>query len=449
MKTAERPAPGAPRPYNFPDFEIGELDCGARLIVCHVPKLPLATLMAITDSGSATDPEGLEGTATLTAKLLVEGTRRCTGSELSEKLEKLGTSIETGADWDSSIARVTFLTEHFDEVAALLGDSLLGPTFPERELQRLKSERVADLLQIESEPRALADEAFESFLYSAKSRFAIQSGGSTETVPRISRENVLSFFSSAYTSESMTFIATGDVAFEEVRQKLSLHFAALSRGGVKPAARENEIAAESRRMCLLDKDDASQSELRVGHAGLPRSHPDYFPAVVLNAILGGLFGSRINLNLREAHGYTYGASSYFDWRKDVGPFVISTAVATEVTAAALEEILFEIDKIRSEPVTEAELSLAKDYLDGVFPIRYETTASVAAALANVVVHGLPWSYYDTYRARIRSISASQVMEAAQRHLRPERLQTTIVGNVSAISGPIARLGLGPIETKKR
>ena len=404
--------------------------------------------MAIVDSGSATDPVGLEGTATLAAKLLVEGTLAHTGSELSERLEKLGTSIETGADWDSSIARVTFLTEHFDEVAALLGDVILGPTFPERELQRLKAERVADLLQVESEPRALADEAFESFLYSPKSRFAVQSGGSTETVPRINRENVSAFFSSAYAAEDITFIAAGDVTFEEVQTKLSRHFAALPRRGAKPIARENEIAASSRRVCLVDKKDASQSELRVGHAGLARSHPDYFPAVVLNAILGGLFGSRINLNLREAHGYTYGASSYFDWRKDVGPFVISTAVATEVTAAALEEILSEFDKIRAEPVTESELSLAKDYLDGVFPIRYETTASVAAALANVVVHGLPSNYYATYRANIQRISASQVLDAAQRHLRPELLQTMIVGDVSAIRGPIAGLGLGPVAVKE-
>jgi len=187
----------------------------------------------------------------------------------------------------------------------------------------------------------------------------------------------------------------------------------------------------------------------VGHAGLPRNHPDYFPAVVMNAILGGLFGSSINLNLREAHGYTYGASSYFDWRRDAGPFVISTAVQTDVTAAALSEIEAEVDKIREQAVSASELSLAKDYLDGVFPIRYETTAAVAAATANAVVYGLPENYFDTYREKIQAVTAEEVLRAARKHLQPDLLQTLIVGDAKAVGDSVSRLGMGPIETLGR
>jgi predicted Zn-dependent peptidase len=196
---------------------------------------------------------------------------------------------------------------------------------------------------------------------------------------------------------------------------------------------------------LVHKAEAPQSELRVGHVGLPRLHPDFFPTLVMNAILGGLFGSRINLNLREVHGYTYGASSYYDWRRGAGPFVVSTAVQSDVTAAAVREILLEIDRMRAETVSGVELSLAKDYLEGVFPIRYETTSAIASALANQVIYRLPADYYDTYRENIRRVSAADVFEAARSHIRPEELQAVIVGDAQTLRAPLAELGFGSIE----
>ena len=445
MVKPARPAPGAPRPYHFPAFERTTLPNGAGLIVCPIPKLPLATLMAVSNSGTATDAVDREGTARLTAQLMAEGTRNRTGTELAEKFEGIGTSLESGADWDSAISRVTFLTEHLDAVSDLVGEVLLEPTFPERELQRLKSERIADLLQIESEPRGLADEAFESFLYSPDSRFAIPSGGSKSSVPAISHGDVTEFHARTYTPQNTTLIVAGDVTTSGVYEILSRTLQNWGKGRGAPETRRNKIAADSRRAKLIDKTEAPQSELRVGHAGLPRKNPDYFPVVVMNAILGGLFGSRINLNLREAHGYTYGASSYFDWRRDVGPFVISTAVATEVTGAALKEVFLEIDRIREERVSDAELSLAKDYLEGVFPIRYETTAAVASALANLVVQGLEENYFDTYRERIRAVTADDVLHAARNHIHPDKLQTLIVGNAPAVREQLDTLNVGELS----
>ncbi|MDQ6716839.1 MAG: insulinase family protein [Gemmatimonadota bacterium] len=449
MVATARPSAGIPRAYHFPAFKTGTLESGARLIVCPVPKLPLATLLAVTSSGAATDPVGLEGIARLTAKLLVEGTALHSGAELSERLERLGASLETGADWDSSIARITFLTEHLDEVINVVGEVLLEPSFPERELMRLKAERIADVLQVESEPRALADEAFESFLFTPESRYAVQEGGSTGSVPRISRSEIVAFHSAAYVAPATTFIVAGDVSFDELRDKLSRRFSLQRQRISQNAPRRSSIASTSRRLRVLDKPDAPQSELRVGHGGLARNDPDYFPTVVMNAILGGLFGSRVNLNLREAHGYTYGASSYFDWRKDAGPFVISTAVATDVTAAALTEILVEVERIRRSAVDPLELSLAKDYLIGVFPIRYETTAAVSAALANAVIYDLPPDYYQTYRANIQAVTAEQVLDVSRRHLHPDALQTLIVGNRSAIRKSVEALGLGVLEAADR
>jgi zinc protease len=175
-------------------------------------------------------------------------------------------------------------------------------------------------------------------------------------------------------------------------------------------------------------------------------HPEYFSIVVMNAILGGLFSSRINLNLREAHAYTYGAFSSFDWRRAAGPFIVSTAVRSDVTDAAVREILLEIDKLRESGVTDAELTLATSYLDGVFPIRFESTTAIANALASLVSYGLPDDYFDTYRSKVRSVTADHVLEAARAHLRPDELQIVAVGDPAAIREPLEQLKVGSVLT---
>jgi zinc protease len=195
---------------------------------------------------------------------------------------------------------------------------------------------------------------------------------------------------------------------------------------------------------IIAKTEAPQSEVRVGHAGLPRDHPDYFDAMVMNAILGGLFSSRINLNLREAHGYTYGAFSAFEWRRASGPFMIHTAVKSDVTGAAVGEILKEIDGMRRAEIGDEELTLATSYLDGVFPIRYETTAAIAAALANLVIHGLPDNYYDAYRERVRAVTTGGVLRAAQLHLHPEQLRIVVVGDPATVAGPLGEVSRSPV-----
>jgi zinc protease len=200
-----------------------------------------------------------------------------------------------------------------------------------------------------------------------------------------------------------------------------------------------DTAQPGRLVRVVAKADAPQSEVRVGHRGLPRRAGDYFDTMVMNAVLGGLFSSRINLNLREAHGYTYGAFSGFEWRRGAGPFVVSTAVKSDVTGAAVQEILREIDRMRGEEINEDELTLATSYLHGVFPIRYETTTAIAAALANLVIHDLPDGYYDEYRDRVRAVTTAGVLRAAQAHLHPDHLRIVVVGDPAVIATPVAEV----------
>lgn len=444
MVTSLRPKSGPARRYHFPDFHDEVLPSGIRLVTAPVKKLPLATVLVVVDAGSVSEPRGKEGIASLTAAGLLEGTSRFDGAELAEKFEQLGTSLESGADWDSAVIKITALSDQLEEAAGLLGEVISSPVFPDREIERLKAERLAEILQLESEPRGLADEKFSEFLYSPESRYSRPDEGSTESVSALSREDVEQFYRSNYRAGTTTVIVAGDVTPEQTRALVTDAFRNWPSGSAQKPQLTTAARIKGRHVHIVHKPEAPQSELRVGHVGLPRRHPDFFPTMVMNAVLGGLFGSRINLNLREVHGYTYGASSYYDWRRGAGPFVVSTAVESEVTSPALTEILLEIDRIRSDRISDEELFLARDYLEGVFPIRYETTTAIASALATLVIHDLPPDYYDTYRKNINSVSADAVLEAAISHLHPSELQTVIVGDVKKIHGALADSKFGEV-----
>ncbi|MFL5640564.1 MAG: M16 family metallopeptidase [Gemmatimonadaceae bacterium] len=445
MVTALRPKPAPARSYRFPEFIDQRLPNGIRLVTAQVTKLPVVTVLVVVDAGSTNDPAGKEGVAALTAGTLLEGTDQFDGADIAEKFEQLGASVESGADWDSSFVKITTLTERIEEAASFLGDVMSAPAFPEREIERLKAERLAEILQLETEPRGLADEKFSEFLYAPESRYSRPDEGSTESVSSLSRKDVQGFYRARYRAGSTTVIVAGDISTDEARGLIARAFRSWSTGSAPDQPLVTNARTNRKSIHLVDKPEAPQSELRVGHIGLPRKHRDFFATLVMNAVLGGLFGSRINLNLREVHGYTYGASSFYDWRRGAGPFLVSTAVQSEVTAPALREILSEIDRIRSEEISDEELSLARDYLDGVFPIRYETTAAIASALATLVIYDLSADYYQSYRTNIRAISATAVLEAAKSHLHPDELQTVIVGDARVIRDSVASLNLGELH----
>jgi zinc protease len=441
-----RPAPAPPRPYHFPPFERRTLPNGLRLVVAPVRKLPVVSAVAVVDAGATTDPDGggRDGLALLTARALTEGTASLDAVAFTDRVERLGTAVDAGADWDASVVSMTALTHRFPEAFALFAEVLTSPAFAEREVERLKAERLAELLQLRAEPRGLADEMFARFVYAGSSRYARPDGGSEATVASLTREEVRRFHGARYCPTATTLVVVGDVSADEAERLAAARLGDWTGDAAPRPTVDDAPAARVRRVRLVVKEDAPQSELRVGHVAVPRRHPDYFPLTVMNAILGGLFNSRVNLNLREAHAYTYGAFSGFDWRVGAGPFAVSTAVKSDVTDAAVREVLREIDRMRAEPVSADELSLATSYLDGVFPIRYETTAAIASALANLVIYGLPEDYFDTYRERVRSVTAEQVLDAAQRHLHADELQVLVVGDPAVVRAPLAALGVGEL-----
>ena len=444
MSPTPRPEPGAPRAYEFPTTTQFALDNGLRVIVAPMPRLPLVSVMAVIDAGASGDAAGQEGLALLTASALAEGTATRDAAALADAVERLGTSIETGADWDNATIHMTVTPARLDEAFALLGEVLLTPRFAAADVARLKAERLSDLLQQRVEPRSLADERFAGVAYAECSRFARPAGGTPGSVRLLDASMVRAWHDARYAASTTTIVVTGDVTVERVRTLVARQLGAWTHAVQPVAAVDATPRAVSRAVHVVAMANAQQTELRVGHVGVPRAHRDYFSIVVMNAVLGGLFSSRINLNLREAHAYTYGAHSGFDWRRAAGPFAVSTAVKTEVTDAALREILLEVDRMRETEVSQDELELATKYLAGVFPIRYETTDAVAGALAMAAVYGLDAGYFSAYRQRILNVTTADVLAAARAYLHPEQMQVLVVGDASAIADPLEALGLGPM-----
>jgi zinc protease len=437
----ERPPAGVPRPYRFPHFETRILSNGLRVIVAPMTAYPVVTVLAVVEAGATRDP--VDGLAQLTTRAIAEGTRTMDALQLAERLESLGTTLDMGADWDSAILQLTALSSRVDDAFTVLAEVLRHPAFPEAELERLREERIADLAQLRAEPRGLADVFFSRLLYDAESRFARLAGGDEQSVAHITRDRIVSFHDTFFRPDAVALMIVGDITADEAVRHASRTLGDWT-GSAPPMAEPTDTQRyREPRVHLVAKADAPQSELRVGHVAVPRLHEDYFPLVVMNAILGGLFSSRLNLNLREVHAYTYGAHSAFDWRRAASPFEISTAVETPVTADALREIVAEFTRIREAPVSDAELSLATSYLIGVFPIRFETTAEVAGGLANVEIFRLPSDYFDTYRDRVRAVTADDVLRVARTHLDPARLQVIVVGDPS-IESALAALELGPV-----
>ncbi len=435
-----------PRDFHFPAFERCALANGMRVIVAPMHRLPVVTAILILEGGAMTEPPGVEGVADIVARALSEGTGDKSADELVMALERLGTSVSASSDWDSTILKMTVMSPNLHDAVSLMSEMVMTPRLDDQSISRLCAERLSEIVQTQSEPRVLADEVFSATLYAEDSRYAIPVGGSEKSVTAVNAESVRAYQSVNYKPLAATLILAGDISSSRAHALASKCFGSWSDTPVaSQGLRGVGTASKQKQIRVVDRAGAQQSELRMGHVGIPRSVPEYFPVVVMNAVLGGLFSSRINLNLREVHGYTYGASSYFDWRRQSGPFVISSAVQSEATGAAITEVLNEIEKIRSSAITDEELTLATSYLAGVFPIRYETSDAVASGLASLVIFDLSDEYFTSYRTRILDVTPDEVQKAAVAFLHPGELSVVVVGNPEIVEQQLTALGIGAVS----
>jgi zinc protease len=410
------------------------------VLVAEARNFPVVSMGVSLPVSGLHDGAEQAGVAALTADLLDAGAAGRTGLEIAAELEGLGIQEDTGASWDSTYVGFTALRARVEPGARILADLLRRPDFPEDELDRMRAQRLAGIAQRRADPGLLANEAALRFLYAPGSPYARPLSGTTSSLRGLTRQDVHAFHAARYRPARATLIVTGDLAADDavrIAESCLGDWAGSPDPSPAPDIRPREDAP---RVVLVDRPGAVQSELRVGHAGIARTHPDYFPVMVMNQVLGGSFSSRLNLSLRERHGYTYGLTSSFTVRRHPGPFLISTAVQSGATVHSLREIFHEAGAIREAPVTRAELDDVRSYLAGVFPLRLETTVGLAARLSQIAVYGLPDDYFEGYPARILAVTADDVLRAARDHLHPERMVAVVVGDAAELREPLEEFG---------
>jgi zinc protease len=439
-----RPTPGAPRPYHFPDFTRTTLANGLTVWAVPVPSAAVVNIHLLVDAGASSEDEPHGGLAALTAQLLVTGTQRLDASAFAEATERLGIEVSSESSWDSARAAFQALPEHTDEGLALLAEMVRQPRFDPGEFDRLKAERLADILQARADPGRLADEMFIRHLFDAATPYRRLSAGTPETVTGLTLDDVRSFHATHWAPGTANLIVAGPLDADTVLRVAERHLADWS--GTGPGHRVFEPrAAGERRVVLVDRPGSVQTEIRVGQLGINRRSERYFPAMVLGALLGGVFGSRLNLRLREELGYTYGARAGFDARRAVGPFSAAAAVQTDVTADAMREMVELLTRVRDTAPPESELHEVRDYLVGVFPLRFETTGGVAMAIEPLAIHGLPDDYWHTYRQRLEAVGADDVLAAARDLLHPDQFLILGVGDANQVQAAVEATGLGPLQ----
>lgn len=450
---AERPTPGVPRPYHFPEFERVELDNGLGVIAVNLPGRELVSASLLIKTGVADEPDDAAGVTTLMARGLSEGTRAHDAIELVEAAERLGASLHAEAGWDAMSVSVDVPVERLEPALGLVAEMLAEPTFPAHEIERLRDERLNDLLQARADPRRRAEEAFVDAIYGPLSPYRRPAGGVRETVERLDAGACAAQLGRTFDPARMTLVVGGDLADVDAVGLARDRFGAWAAsaavaapGGIDATSALDDL--HGRLVRVVHRPGSVQTEIRIGHVGLPRRIEDFHAVSVMSAILGGLFDSRLNRRLREEKGYTYGASTGFDLRRAAGPFAARTAVNTDVTVPAVLDILVELDGISSRDVEAAELTAARDFLVGVFPLRFETPPAVVGAITGLVVHGLPFDELNRYRPAIDAVTGDAVRAAARAHVRPATAAIVLVGDADAFLPALEGENLGRIIVER-
>jgi zinc protease len=448
---AERPEPGAPRPYEFPAVTEHRLANGLDVLVVDLPGRPLVSASVVVVGGAAEEPAEKAGAMVLAARALTEGTDRYDAIALVEAAERLGASLHAEAGWDALSVSVDVPSDRLAPALELVADVLLTPRFPASEVERLRDERLNDLLQAKADPRRRVEEAFVGTIYASESPYHRPSGGTRETVEGLTPDDLRAVYERTLQPARSTLIVGGDLGRLDVLAEAERLFGAWDGGDAgdrAPATVDDRASTVGRQVRVVHRPGSVQTEIRIGHRGLPRRIPDFHALSVMGAILGGLFNSRLNMKLREEKGYTYGAGAGFDLRRGAGPFSARAAVNTEVTVPAIEDTLAELDRMRETAISDAELRAARDFLIGVFPLRFETAGAVVGALGSLAVHGLGVEELVSYRSRIEAVDTAAVGAAARDHIHVDDAAIVLVGDVDAFGPALETAGFGTIVIER-
>jgi zinc protease len=442
----EVPEPAAARPLQLPTPESVQLGNGLTVILSTRKGLPVVSANLVVRTGSDANPANAPGLANFTAAMLDEGTATRSALQIADEIAQIGATLNTNSSMDASTVSTRSLKKNFAAALEVVADVTVHPSFPADEIERQRMARLGQLVQQRENANALAAKMIAAVLYGDAHPYGYTELGTEASVKGMTRDAMLAFWKQNFVPNNAALVVAGDITMAELRPLAEKAFGAWQRGApVRPAL--TTPATTAARVVIVDRPGAPQTQLRVVSIGAARSSPDFRALQVMNEALGGLFSSRINMNLREAHGYTYGASSGFAFRKAPGPFQVAAGIRTDVTAPAVTEVLKEIRGVIEAPLAADELKRAKDAMANSLPGAFETSADAAASLANIYIYDLGLDYYSRYAESVNAVTAEQALAAAKKYLVPNRMIVIAVGDREKIEADLRKLDLGAVEIR--
>lgn len=440
------PSLGPEPQFRFPEIRRRRLANGLCVLTVQHHAVPLISFLALLPVGAASDPRDRPGLAAITSDMLDEGSGELDAIELHESLGRIGGHLDSEIGSDATILTLTSLARFADRGIGLLADMLMRPRLEARDFERVRDLRLNRLVQLRDMAPALADRAFTERLY-PDHPYGHQPIGTEESLRGMALGEVGAFHQSMFIPSRVTIVASGDATHEALADLVEGAFGGWSgSGGTTVPVDPSTLPAPPppyERLAVLHRAGAAQSELRIGHVSVSRSTPDYHALLVLNMVLGGQFVSRINMNLREDKGYTYGARTSFDFRRGPGPFLLHASVQSEATVDAVVEAMSELGDIRGKrPVTRAELEMGRAALTRGYPRNFETAEQISRGAAQLAMYGLPDDYFSTFVPKVLTVDEEAVTRVATEHIDPSRLLTVIVGDRDKIGPTLDRLNLG-------
>lgn len=441
LDRSKPPVPGPPKDVQFPDYFDTTLPGGINLLVIENNKIPAVSVRLVFKNAGSYFDGGKYGLASLTAELLTKGTKNRSATQIAEEIDFIGGNLSSGSDWDGSYVSLSLLKKHLETGIGVLADVVLNPVFSEDEISRVKEQRLSSILQAKDDAGNLTDKMFNKVLYGSHP-YAFPAEGTEESIKQMTKADYEDFYRSHYLPQSLILAFVGNITKEEAIQIVNEKFSAWS----SPTQENTDLKVyliddtKPNSVNIVNKPGAVQSNLRVGHIGISRNNPDFIAVTVMNTILGGYFGSRINYNLREKHGYTYGARSGFNAKIYPADFSVDADVRNDVTDTSVSLVIEELNRIIKEEVTDEELQTVKNYLTGVFPLQLETANSVASRVINLKLYNLPKDYYNKYISSINSLTKQDILDAAKKYIHPDKLYIVISGDAKAIEDKMTKFG---------
>jgi len=446
---ASWPVEGPPRPLvardvTFPPYELQTLPNGLQVVAVLHHEQPVVSMRMIVRAGSALDPRDKLGTAQLAANLLTQGTTEKSAKQLNEEIDFLGGAMSAGAGTDLTFINMVVMKDSFEVGLRMLSDMARRPAFANEEIDRQRQQMLSGLQVSLDDPEFIANAVFDRLVYGFHP-YGMPQTGTPQTVSVIARDDLVAFHRRNFAPNNAILAVVGDVTAEEAFNGVKKVFGDWERHEVP---RDEQVAPPepARRIIVVNKPDAVQTEVRVGHLGVKRNHADYMALNLAMRILGGEGANRLHQILRTERGLTYGAQAEFDTMSDAGDFEASTNTRSEATGEVLRLMVDEFWRIQRERVRERELGDAKAYLTGSFPLTIETPDAIATQVLNVLFYGLPVGELQSFRDRVNAVTVDDIERVARFYLRPDRLSIVLVGNAQAFAAQLKTIGFGGFET---